>query len=189
MVARPHHVVAHQRLDSAHMLVASDLQTFLHTLPAGTQVAVAFMTIGRADGMTIPVRLDHAAPAIITPSTSAATPHLIIMPASATASDTRVRGKGYRAAQQYLEKHKESLQAATHTVTEWAKRVGLSERELRRAIYENALEADQKKTGKDHGAYLVLGSDLRRFVDTVVAVEQKLEPAPAWWASVRLRSA
>lgn len=171
------------------MLFASDLQSFLHTLPAGTQVAVAFMTIGRADGVTIPVRFDHAAPAIVTPSMSGATPHLTVMSASATAPDTRVRSKGYRAAQQYLEKHKESLQAATHTVTEWAKRAGLSERELRRAIYENVLEADQKKTGKDHGAYLVRGSDLRRFVDTVVAVEQQLEPEPAWWAAVRRRSA
>lgn len=171
------------------MLFASDLQTFLHTLPAGTQVAVAFMTIGRTDGENVPIRFDRAAPAIVTPSTSGAMPHLTVMSTSATASDTRVRGKGYRVAQQHLEKHKESLQAATHTVTEWAKRVGLSQRELRRAIYENALEADQKKTGKDHGAYLVLGSDLRRFVDTVVAVEQKLEPAPAWWAAVRRRSA
>lgn len=75
------------------------------------------------------------------------------------------------------------------TLRDWAQRLGLSERELTRAVQCDALVHHAKRDGRDHGARLVRASDLRGFLETIEAVERNGVHPPRWWRAVRKRAA
>jgi hypothetical protein len=67
----------------------------------------------------------------------------------------------------------------------WAPVVGLSVAEIERAIAHQAIRAEIKLDGRDHGARLVSVGAMLKYVAQVDAVERQVLAAPIWWAAVR----
>jgi hypothetical protein len=70
---------------------------------------------------------------------------------------------------------------------EWAPIVGLSEREIKRAITAGAVPSTTKGEGRDNGARLVRIDDMEALVSTINAVERGTAEEPAWWPEVRAK--
>ena len=72
---------------------------------------------------------------------------------------------------------------------EWAEVLGMSAREISRAVEAGAVGHLRKKEGRDHGARVVSAAAMVQLLATIDAVERlQLEP-PAWWDDVRGRRA
>ena len=68
---------------------------------------------------------------------------------------------------------------------EWSALLGVSAREINRAIDAGALPFTAKDDGRDHGAKLVHIDHMEAFLATVEAIERGSMDPTAWWTDVR----
>lgn len=66
-----------------------------------------------------------------------------------------------------------------------AKEVGVSQKELRRAIKAGALAFDEKEDGRDNGAHTVTIGEMESYLKTISDVEAGKQEPPDWWEHVR----
>jgi hypothetical protein len=70
--------------------------------------------------------------------------------------------------------------------SEWAGTgIGLSHRELDRAIRHGAVAHEIRGEGKGHSARVILGDALLHYVQTCEAVQHGMMRQPSWWNTVR----
>ena len=68
---------------------------------------------------------------------------------------------------------------------DWSRELGISLKELRRAVRSGALPHEAKPDGRDNKAHTVTAGVMERYLKTVDAVEAELQEAPTWWSDVR----
>lgn len=68
---------------------------------------------------------------------------------------------------------------------DWSKKLGISLKELRRAVKAGALPHEEKPDGRDNGAHTVTIGVMETYLKVINAVEAGAEEPPAWWNDVR----
>lgn len=68
---------------------------------------------------------------------------------------------------------------------DWAKELGISLKELRRAVRSGALAHEEKQDGRDNGAHTVTIGVMESYLKTVCAIEAGKQQQPDWWKDVR----
>lgn len=86
-----------------------------------------------------------------------------------------------------LKNHTRRNGSQTLKLKEWATLLGVSNRELGRAVQENAVSHEKQDYGRGHGAWLVTTSALQKYLEIIHAVERGDMPPPAWFSKVRRR--
>jgi hypothetical protein len=170
----------------------TDLQAILQAFPAGTKlVVIAAELPDRSHSVPVVLRADGAANSAAGPGGDGTA-----APAPGGEADHLADGHHDMAGADVHDLHVEHVRRLHHTrgnvalkPREWSTIVGLSARELRRAIEANAVPHVEKADGRDHGAKLITAEAILGYLTTVLAVERDHMPAPTWWPSVRGRRA
>lgn len=68
---------------------------------------------------------------------------------------------------------------------DWAREVGISRKELHRAVRAGAMPHETKPDGRDNKAHTVTVGVMENYLKVVSAVEAGLEEPPTWWKEVR----
>lgn len=68
---------------------------------------------------------------------------------------------------------------------DWTHEIGLSKKELRRAVKAGVMPHDRKPDGRDNKAVTVTVGVMENYLKIVSAVEAGQEEPPAWWKEVR----
>jgi hypothetical protein len=77
------------------------------------------------------------------------------------------------------------------SLKQWSDEIGnvwdqnVSERELKRAVRANVLQADGKGDGKDHKTLVIQPERIVGYLALCHAVQMNQQPQPAWWKTVR----
>ena len=164
----------------------SELTEIIRSLPNGTRVVIIAATL--PDGTTLngvlpPSESDVAdAEAMAEPSTRAPKP-------ATSAGDQHVSDR------LTLSLHPTPLEIArriaaedgerSHKPREWAAMLGISAREIIRAVDAGAVAHSIKEDGRDHGAHVVTAAAVVDLLATIDAVERRLQDPPTWWKDVR----
>lgn len=73
-------------------------------------------------------------------------------------------------------------------LSEWAIKLGVSRKELRRATKAKALAYEKKTDGRDNKAHMVTIGVMESYLKTTDAVQRGEEEAPIWWNQVHRSS-
>lgn len=142
------------------------LQSFSQSLPPGSMIYILAAEL--PNGLTISE--------LPTTEPSAVSVQRLTALASPKASDTPLN----RVAALRIEHGPE----AALKVTEWASDLGMSLKELRRAVSASALAYEEKPDGRDNGAHMVTIGVMESYLKTTDAVKRGDEEAPTWWSQV-----
>ena len=155
----------------------TELQQLLSQLPPGAKVSVVTVELPLAPGIVSYglVPRDTTAEAL----SATGTPIDAIQPTPGTRGNTKSP-----------EARLSAIKAqhggdAAFKPREWSRIVGLSEREIERAIRHGAVPSSTKGGGRDHAALTVSIKAMEAYLATVEAVEGHTVAAPPWWDLVR----
>lgn len=156
----------------------AELQHLLSQLPPGAKVSVVTVELplapGTASKKSIPPETIAEAP-----NATRAASDFIMRPTSAVQSHTM--SVEDRLAALKVQHGGEGVLKPR----EWSRIVGLSEREIERAIRHRAVSSSAKGGGRDHAALTVSINAMETYLATVRAVEGHKMTAPPWWDLVR----
>lgn len=68
---------------------------------------------------------------------------------------------------------------------DWSEKIGISRKELHRAVKAGVMPHDRKPDGRDNKALTVTVGVMENYLKIVSAVETGQEEPPAWWKEVR----
>jgi hypothetical protein len=154
-----------------------DLERLMAQLPPGTKAAILVVELPPRDGrLSSPSAGDDTA-----------------FPGSAALSKADDEGRrNWRAPERggsveaRLSSAKQELGAgASRKPREWRELVGVTEREIERAIQFGALPSETKGYGRDHAAFVVPIEAIEGYLATVRAVRAGEMDPPSWWKAVR----